>query len=117
MNPKIRRCPKCGQTLIQTKTKWEHILNKYNCLYESERFIKPENAPLFLRVETKDKEDKKFLVSIMQEPVKPRRSWFFGGPDLSIVFVRTEGKKYLDVYNKEQWTAILAKETLEREKQ
>jgi len=112
MKPQTRRCSKCGELLIQTETKWVHILNKFGCRNEPERFIRKEDAPLFLNVKA-DKETKKFLEDIMQEtpaPLPPRRSWYFGGPDFNLVFVRTEGKRFLDVYNKDEWAKILAKE-------
>jgi len=116
---KQRKCPKCGGTLFQTDTEWKHTLST-SCKYSSPRFIgKPENSPLLLRLETKGKDTKKFLEDIMQEPeepketTKPGRSWYFGGEDMNLVFVRTDGRR-LEVYTKEQWAEMLAKEMQER---
>ena len=118
MRPQTRKCPKCGGTLFQTARQWKHTTNLYNCKYVAERFIKPDTSqPLFLNLEVRKPKDKKFLEDIMQEPIEPivpRRSWYYGGPDLSLVFVRTEGKKHLEVFTKEQWAKILAKEVSEK---
>lgn len=72
MRPELRRCPKCGLPLVKYPTEWRHTSEALGCDYRQERFIKPETShPLFLAVgvKAKDKETRKFLEDIMQEPV------------------------------------------------
>ena len=112
MRPKILRCNECGGNMYQGKTEYKCI----NCGHTKPRFIRPDTtSPLFLMVKTKNDKDKKFLEDIMQEPVEPHRSWFFSQMDTTTVFVRTQGKRHLDVYKIDEWCEILAKEIRERE--
>jgi len=112
MKPKTRRCPKCNGTMLQFPEQWQ-CLNA-SCGYKQDRFIRPDTTmPLFLAVKTRTPEDKKFLEDIMQEPKKPKRSWYYGPSNE--IFVRIEGQKHLEVYTQEQWCMILAKEIRQRE--
>jgi len=96
--------------MLQFPDEWKCL----SCGNTKPRFIKPDTSrPLFLNLEVKKPADKKFLEDIMQEPVKPRRSWYYGPSNE--IFVRIEGQKHLEVYTQEQWCMILAKEIRQRE--
>lgn len=113
----VLRCSSCGQhSLIRLATEYKCV----KCGYSKPRFIKPTTSqPMFLNVNSKGKETKKFLEDVgrpkPEEPMKPiveeRLHWYL--TDDGHVFIK-RGSKLIDVKTQKEFTEKMAKELEEK---